>query len=125
MTHTKTIQDLAQEVLNNMETKKRNDGKQFVALKSHDIQWHVDLCCEAHDDVLPNDFVYEQIENALYLIKDAEGEDKDEIQENILDSNSIEPDPYNSDLLAWVSSNLGFSEYVDRAMQNYQTKDFF
>jgi len=47
MTNTKTIKQLAKEVLANMETKQRNDGKTFVALKDHGIQWHVDLCREA------------------------------------------------------------------------------
>ena len=123
----KTIKQLAQEVLNNLETKKRKDDKEFIALKNHEPQWHVDLCLKAHEngDILPNDYIYKEIENSLMLILDAEGETEDEIREYTLDGNFIEGDIYNFDLLAWVSSNLYFAEYVDRALEECCIKGFF
>lgn len=121
-THTKTIQELAKEVLDNMETKKRNDGKEFVSLKSHDIEWHVNLCREAHKDgMLPNDFVYEAINNALNVIVNEDTDNIDVLREA---GQEIEPDVYTSDLLMWISDNLTFTAYADEAMEEYQPKDF-
>lgn len=125
MTNTKTIKELAQEVLNNMETKKRDNGDSFVCLKSHDTQWHVDLCQKAHNGIMPNDFVYDEIENSLYRIIEAGGETAEEIRENVFDSNVIEPEIYNDELLRWVSSNLAMADYVDEALQELEPKGLF
>ena len=125
MEKTKTIQELAQEVLSNMETKTRDTGREFFCLKDHKIEWMVDLCRKAHDGTMPNDFVYDVIESSLYWIKDQEGADAQSIREQIFEDNLIEPEIYNSELLEWVSSNLNFGEYVTEAMRDYNAKDFW
>lgn len=126
--NTKNIQELAEEVINNMEIKKRDNGRAFVALKSHDIQWQVDLCREAHPSgMLPNDFVYDEIYNSLNIIIDlwTECNGVEEIREKALENGHIEGEIYNSDLLAWVSDNLQFSEYVDQALKDHRALNFF
>ena len=113
-------------------------GKKSIFLQSHRGEkgsfWHTsdeapewvkNLCHTAHkvDDVMPNDYVYEYIVDALDLIGEMEGADRlSEFEESIFE---IEGDIYNADLLQWVASNLSFSSYVDEAMNEYGAKEHF
>jgi hypothetical protein len=121
----KTLQKLAQDVLNNMETVTKN-GKDIIALKSHDIQWHVDLCREAHGDLMPNDLVYDAIYNVLEAIVNIDKDtQEDSLLEELEDYGAFEADCYNHDLLNWVSDNNIFHSYCDEAMQELGVdKDF-
>lgn len=103
-----TIQDLANKMLEQFETKGREGGGTFQTLKDAAPDWMTDVCREAHDDFLPDDFIYSVIVDSLEALTnyDDESEARD----------SLEPDIYNRDLLAWVSSNLHRAGYVNDAV---------
>lgn len=121
-----TITQLAQEVLNNMELKTRDNGAEFYCLKNHDdYKWHVDLCREAHPDgIMPNDWVYATIYDSLQAIVEMDKENVEDILGDAIDNGYLEPDCYTSDLLNWVSDNLVFHSFCDDAIDEYGAKDF-
>lgn len=79
-----------------------------------------ELCYAAHGDMMPDDYKYNFIVDALSLIADSS---TDELQD--LDG-KIESDVYNSDLLKWLSSNLTRASYVDNYVEAFgiESKDF-
>lgn len=98
--------------------------QRFYHLKDNAPQCVKDLVYKAHkiDDVLPNDYIYEFIVEALQLFTESGAVRMSELEEDI---NEIEPDVYNADLLRWVSDNLAFSAWVDEALSEYGAKDLF
>jgi hypothetical protein len=68
--------------------------------------WVINLVCEAHDkgSVLPDDFIYEYVVDALDYLSDAD---------NDPDDYDPESDIYNGDLLKWLASSLARADYVD------------
>lgn len=95
---------------NGLTTKTRDDGTKFVCQKDDAPDWLNDLCRDAHNDMMPDDFVYSVIEDALDAIIDADGDAEDLF---------LEADSYTRDLLAWLSSNLKRVNYVDEAAEEY------
>lgn len=79
-----------------------------------------ELCYAAHGDMMPDDYVYNYIVDALGMIADSS---TDELQD--LDG-EIESDIYNSDLLKWLSSNLTRASYIDSYVEEFsiQSTDF-
>lgn len=63
----KTIQQLAQEFLDNFEWNTRDDGSKFVKTKE-DIEWQKEIIFRAHDGRLPNDEDCEQVYDTLQTI---------------------------------------------------------
>lgn len=106
------IQELAQEVLKQFQTKTRDEGQSFVSLKDDHPEWMQDLCREAHGDMLPDDNRYEMIQEALQAIADS---DEDADLSDVM--HEIEADFRNADLLAWVSSSLSRAGYVNEAVE--------
>ena len=117
----KTIQELASEYASLFITKTRDNGDKFLCLKDKSNDEKLtdnDACLSqfiymAHDGMLPDDYKYQFIHDALEAI--AETDDIDDI--------SLEPDCYNRDLLKWLSSNLIRASYVDRAMEEIHPYD--
>lgn len=107
----KTIQELATEVLNQFETKKRDNDENFECLKDGSAEWMRDLVREAHDSSLPNDMTYSFITEALQALSDNEDLDDAMI--------SLEPDVYNRDLLNWLASSISRAEIVNEAVEEY------
>jgi len=96
------IRELAAEYLTMFEVLERTDGTKTWKRKD-EYQNHEDLqplCQDAHDDMFPDDHVYNFIVDALSTIADAD-EDAD-LEDLAFD---IEPDIYNHDLLRWLSSH--------------------
>lgn len=113
-----TVQEMANRMLGQMETKRRDSGDEFVSLKKGHAGWMRDITREAHSKMAPDDYKYRFIELALQAISSHDSMDE------ALDS--LEADPYNADLLAWLSSNLTRSSYVDDAVKNFgMTSDSF
>lgn len=112
----------AKNVLKYFEHGKRNDGTKYRFIKDEAPEEYRELAYSAHlvDDVMPNDYIYDFIYDALTVISECDSDDH--IEDEI---NSIEPDVYNSDLLKWISDNLTFSSWVDEAMKTYEAKDLF
>lgn len=110
-----TVQDLASKYLKYFETKKRKDDDEYIVLKDGTPQELKDLAYAAHQGMTPDDYKYEFVQAALRIIADKEDEDLNEPHEQI----DGDVDVYNSQLLKWVSSNLGRSEYVDEAVKTF------
>ena len=53
-----SIQKLAEQLSAAFETKKRNDGQEFVSLKDGSPEWMTDVIRATHGDKLPDDTVY-------------------------------------------------------------------
>lgn len=112
------LQKLAAEVSAMFEQKKRDNGKEFWAVKDGSPKWVTEMCHEAHGDMLPDDHKYEFIVDALQALSDYD--DPDAIRDD------IEPDPYNYDLVQWLGSHLSRAGYVDEAAEEFgiESKDF-
>lgn len=106
-----TTQEKAKLILEQFETATRSNGNEFLRLKDGSPQWMKDVIHDAHEGMLPNDHKYQFVSEALSLIADAT--DLEDIQ--------IEADIYTSDLLAWLSSNLTRTEYMDQTMGEHKT----
>ena len=113
----KTIRSVAQEMLDNMEYKKRTDGSAFYCTIKV-VDWQRDIIHEAHGDKMPDDYTYEFINDALITLTEAEeGNEDDAIYQ-------IEPDVYTSDLTAWLHSRCDRVYYIEEAIQNGATDGF-
>jgi hypothetical protein len=73
-------------------------------------EWVKDMCQDAHDGMLPDDYRYEFIVESLDAIIDAEG-DTDNVE--------LEADCYTADLTAWLASRVSRTEYVDQAAEEF------
>lgn len=101
-----TVQKLASEALKFYE--QRGDGVWYHT--EHVPDWVEDITYEAHGRMMPDDWKYRFVADALELISTSdEGYEEDAAEE-------WEPDIYSRDLLKWVSSNLKRKGYVDEAV---------
>jgi hypothetical protein len=71
--------------------------------------WFTDLCHHAHGGMMPDDWRYEFIQDALNAPADGADEDR-------LDLDALYP--YTADRLGWLSSNLDRSGYCDEAAED-------
>jgi hypothetical protein len=122
-----TIQEKAQEALKFYETKKRNDGNEFVTLKNGAPESLTTLNRNAHNGVMkmgiclyprqmtPDDWTYKFIKEALIGI--AECSHPDEIQ--------TESDMYTHELTTWLSSNIARVEYITESLAQAEWKSGF
>lgn len=106
-----TIQKLARECAEMLETQKRDNGKSYVAFKRDAPEWMRDMARDAHGDLLPDDFIYEYIAEALEAISMAD--DAEDIERAC---DELEPDVYTSGILKWLSAR-GFM-CVDEALSD-------
>lgn len=126
----KSISELASYVSSLFELRKRDNDTEFYTIKDNyqdsfykgQLEWVKDMVFKAHNDLLPNDYIYSFIVEALDVI--AECETLKQAEEAPFEG-YLEPDVYNGRLLAWVSDNLHFAWYVDNAMQEMDCKDLF
>lgn len=110
MEETVTYQTLAEM----FETRKRDDGTSFVALKDGAPEWASDFVREAHGtDMLPDDFRYACIAEALEMLADNEDGDPDDLVSEFADNVDI----YSSDLSDWLLSHSERRGYVDEAQR--------
>lgn len=110
------IQELAKEASEYLTRDTRNDGKAFVKQTDNAPEWFNTLCREAHGDMLPDDYRYEFIEEALDAIAECEGP-ADEIQ--------LEADIYTHYLLKWLASRSDRYSFVDDAVADYGVPEPF
>lgn len=86
---------------------KPHPTRNTYTLTSDAPNWVSDLVREAHGNMLPDDFRFRFIADALYALADTE--DPDDIEP--------EPDVYSTDLLAWAGSNANrWAGYCDDAL---------
>lgn len=91
--------------------KTRDSGESFTCTKDETPDWVTDLCHDAHNEMLPDDFVYSTIEDSLDAIIEAGGDEVEAIE--------LECDIYNRDLLAWLASHSSRVDYTDQAAEEF------
>lgn len=105
-----TVETLAAEVNAALVRDKRNDGKEFIKLADGSPEWMTDLCRTAHGDMMPDDWRYEFIEDALSQIENGE--------EQIKDVGSAYP--YTTSRTDWLASRVDRFGYCDDAAEEYE-----
>lgn len=109
------IQGLATRAVSYFERRTRpparpgDEPSTFWTLKDRFPTWVQELAHKAHGEMLPDDFKYETIVDALEAL--AEGQNPEEP--------NLEADIYNHDLLTWLASNLERAGYVDEAAEQF------
>ena len=116
----KTTQDYAKEALTYFERITRSNDSEAYTTKPETPEWLTDLIRTAHGDLMPDDWKYEFIHDALLHFEDNDFDDED-LPEAIDSCVSI----YNHELLKWVSSNLNRSSYVDDAVNEWMGDKHF
>ncbi len=106
-----TIQSLAKELYDNLETAQRSNGDDFLRLKEGHPQWAQDVIRTAHGDLMPDDWRYKFIEEACQAIIEHK-DDRDSAND------SLEADTYYNDLTQWLASNLSRLEYCNDVLSN-------
>jgi hypothetical protein len=104
----KTIQDLAREGSTFLTTSTRPDGSTFYRLADNAPSWVFKMVHSAHGVLMPDDYRYRWSAYALDAFADYD-DPETAISE-------LEAEPYNSQLLAWVASNLSRMDFVDEAI---------
>ena len=109
-----TIQEKAAQIRSTFVEKIRTDGTKYWSTESEEAEIK-ELCHAAHDDMMPDDWKYRFIVDALNLV--AEADDVDDV--------TIEPDIYTADLTAWLASHNGRVYYLTQALEEYGETDGF
>ncbi len=110
-----TVQALATEADGFLVQAKRTNGDKFWKFKDEAPEWCTDMAHEAHGDMLPDDWKYEFVSDALSAL--SENEDEDEARD------SLEIPVYYHEQHAWLASNLNRTGYVDEARSELGTSD--
>lgn len=98
------------------ERRTREDGAEFLALKSGSPEWIGEAIQAAHGDFLPNDWSYKLIaavvEDVAERLRDDPAADLDDMRPEVIDQ-AIPV--YTADRLQWLASNLNRVGYCDDA----------
>jgi hypothetical protein len=109
-----TLKQLAEEALGYFERRTRESGAEYYATKDNRPGWVYDLIYSAHGDMLPDDYKYRFIRDALGIISDNGGDD-DVLQEALDQS----VDVYTSDLTHWLASAVSRVYYISEVLSEY------
>lgn len=109
------IEQLAAEALGYFQTKTRDSGEDFVSLTDDRPEWLFNLVYAAHDGMLPDDYRYKAVRNAISAI--ADGSDPDDPHEWA--DGAV--DVHTAGLTAWLASSLSRVGYCDDAAAEYGT----
>ena len=104
---------LADTLAASFETKERQSGGTFHALKDNAPDWVRDAVKDAHQDRFPCDWIYQQCDTIAGEIRQeiVHGEiDPDDIADYI----EIEADIYTASLTAWLADHLDNLDYCNR-----------
>lgn len=115
---TQTIQNAAQEMLDNLEYKKRMDGTEYISFKIS-VAWQENIIRKARGKMLPDDYKYKFVKTVLSALADSQAGREDEAIKE------IEPDVYTGGLVAWLNRNNDRACSIDEAMQEDEAKDGF
>jgi hypothetical protein len=118
----KKLHELAGDLYDALETRKRNNGKEFICLKDGSPDWMTEVISTAHGDAMPDDTIYGIIERAAGALHDAEAEDEDAAQEAIYE---LEPDCYTNDLTAWLHKRVDHVYYLTEVLEDGGCEDGF
>lgn len=113
-----TLSEVAREAADSFESFTREGSETTLYRRKDDAaEWIDDLCHAAHGDgnLLPDDWRYECILDALHFIADnADGTPSDELEHDFCDS---AVDVYNAGRTEWLASHLSRAGYVDEARE--------
>ena len=107
-----TIQEKAAQIRSTFVEKIRTDGTKYWSTESEEAEIE-ELCHAAHDDMMPDDWRYRFIVDALNLVAEADDVDDVTIFSDI------------SDLTAWLSSHNSRVYYLTQALEEYGETDGF
>jgi hypothetical protein len=111
------VQNLAREASSYFERALRDENDPdsgYVRTKKDTPEWVTNVIYEAHAGMLPDDWRYDQIENALDVIADSD--DPDDARGEFADG---AVDVYNSDRIAWLASHGNRQSYCDDAASEF------
>lgn len=115
----KNLTEFVQTLVNSFQIKTRDDGTTFYCVKDDEPEYISDLCYDVHGGMLPDDYIYQFLVEALEYIDDNIDDLTDDLDDiDVYDA--CDPDYMNSDLLRWVSSNLLRMNYCDEVLKEYQ-----
>lgn len=109
-----TVRELAKEALQYFKLKTVTRDSREVTIWAHTDdapEWVKEMTREAHGDMLPDDWKFRFVVEALEAIANSEDGYEDEV------ITELEADVYNHELLDWVSSSLIRMRYVDEAVE--------
>lgn len=115
----KNLTEFVQTLVNSFQIKTRDDGSTFYCAKDDAPEYVSDLCYDVHDYMLPDDYRYQFLVEALEYIDD-NLDPLDDSLDSIDPFDACEPDCMNHDLIRWLGSNLSRMYYCDNVMQDYQ-----
>ena len=102
------LKKLAEETSKYFEYKKRHDTDDSITCcKSETPAWVREMVYEAHDGLLPDDYKYEYIRDAVEAIADSG-----------LDEPEFQTDAYTYDLINWMNSHHYRRGYCDDAIKD-------
>ena len=107
--------EVAELALKYLTTKKRPSGESFVTRTDDAPEWMVEIVRTAHEHMLPDDYKYDYVWNALEAI--TQYDDPQDAESD------IEADVYNADLLAWLQSHGERQGFVDEAVSEFGHSD--
>lgn len=114
-----SIQELAKQLSDAFETKKRDSGVEFVVLKDDSPKWMTDVIHAVHGDKLPDDTTYGFIEQCATAIADSTDDPQDAIY-------SIEPNVYTNNLTGWLHARADHVYYLTEVLEECgEVKDGF
>ena len=128
-TQTVTVQSLAQEMRSAFETRKRDNGEEYVVLKDGRPDWMQDVCHAAHEDptlwqkagpgaslgMLPDDWRYRFIEDAVDALAECMEEEMREADLHLREY------VYTHELTGWLHSRNDRYGYCDEAFEEHTT----
>jgi len=91
-----------------------SDTTRAIWTHDHTEEWVQDLVHAAHDEMLPDDFRYEMIHDALTMISEAESDDDLDEREG-----DLEAPIYNSELIRWLGSHGYRPDYCEEAREEF------
>lgn len=93
--------------------KQRSGGETFWSLKTPHPEWVLEMVHKAHGDILPEDYKYLYVVEALDALEEGRNPEEPE----------LEPDIYTGELLKWIGSGIERPFYVDEAVGMYGHSD--
>ena len=95
-----------------LQTKKREDGTEFITRTDDAPEWFRDMVHNAHLGLMPDDWSYRIIADAVDAID--EGVERDNFTDTTIPV-------YTYDHLQWLASNLTRMGYCDEALEEFGT----
>ena len=109
-TQAETLADI---LAGSFETRERQGGDTFTALKDNAPEWVRDAVREAHGERLPCDWIYKQCDYIASDIRQAIVNNDCEA-DDLADDIEVEADVYTASLTAWLADDIRNIEYCDQ-----------